>query len=100
MYFRRFNRTFPILHEPTFVLSDCTHPLLLNAIALGSLYLGSNDAVAKGEAIWRLAHTAVATSWQNLIKHRGQYDSCAGIQLVLTALLGQTYANLSRVSLL
>lgn len=97
MFFTRFNRTFPILHQPTFVLSDCTHPLLLNAIAIGSLYLGTPDAVAKGEAIWRLAHTAVATSWQILIRHRGQYDSCSGIQLVLTALLGQTYAYLSRV---
>ncbi|KAF2664153.1 hypothetical protein BT63DRAFT_483601 [Microthyrium microscopicum] len=96
MYFTRFNRTFPILHQPTFVLNDCTHPLLLNAIALGSLYLGTPDAVAKGEALWRLAHTAVATSWQSLIQHRGQYDSCSGIQLVLTALLGQTYAYLSR----
>lgn len=41
---------------------ECTHPLLLNAMALGSLYLGPKDSVAKGEALWRLAHTAIATS--------------------------------------
>ena len=26
---------------------ECTHPLLLNAIAIGSLYLGPKDSVAK-----------------------------------------------------
>lgn len=75
---------------------ECTHPLLLNAIAIGSLYLGPKDAVAKGEALWRLAHTAIATSWQTLITHQGPYDACKGLQLVLTALLGQVYAALSK----
>jgi hypothetical protein len=79
MFFVRFIPTFPILHRATFVFRECTHPLLLNAMALGSLYLGPKDSVAKvawhpvlisdsaepylqGEALWRLAHTAVATS--------------------------------------
>jgi len=35
--------------------------------------------------------------WHSLIRHRGPYDSCCGVQLVLTALLGQVYANLSKV---
>jgi hypothetical protein len=98
MFFERFIPTFPILHRPTFVFKDCTHPLLLNAIAIGSLYIGPKSAVAKGEALWRLAHTALATSWQSLITHRGQYDGVKGLQLVLTALLGQVYAALSKVS--
>lgn len=62
MFFVRFIPTFPVLHRATFVFRDCTHPLLLNAIAIGSLYLGPKDAIAKGEALWRLSHTAVATS--------------------------------------
>jgi hypothetical protein len=70
--------------------------LLLNAIAIGSLYLGPKDAVAKGEALWRLAHTAIATSWQTLISQRGTYDACEGVQLVLTAVLGQVYGTLSK----
>jgi hypothetical protein len=78
------------------VFRDCTHPLLLNAIAIGSLYLGPKAAIAKGEVLWKLAHAAVATSWQTLITHRGPYDSCEGVQLVITALLGQIYGALSR----
>ncbi|KAH2540396.1 hypothetical protein KXW97_004527 [Aspergillus fumigatus] len=96
MFFVRFIPTFPILHRATFVFRECTHPLLLNAMALGSLYLGPKDSVAKGEALWRLAHTAVATSWQSLITHRGPYDACKGVQLLVTALLGQIYGALSK----
>lgn len=47
MFFVRFIPTFPVLHRATFVFRDCAHPLLLNAIAIGSLYLGPSDAVTK-----------------------------------------------------
>lgn len=47
MFFVRFIPTFPILHRATFVFRECTHPLLLNAIAIGSLYLGPKDSAAK-----------------------------------------------------
>ncbi|XHF98335.1 hypothetical protein AWENTII_001890 [Aspergillus wentii] len=96
MFFVRFIPTFPILHRATFVFRECTHPLLLNAIAIGSLYLGPKQSVAKGEALWRLAHTAVATSWQSLITHNGPYDACKGVQLLITAVLGQIYGALSK----
>jgi hypothetical protein len=96
MFFVRFIPTFPVLHRATFIFRDCIHPLLLNAIAIGSLYLGPKEAVAKGEVLWRLAHTAVATSWQTLITHKGPYDTCQGVQLVITALLGQVYGSLSK----
>ncbi|KIV96968.1 hypothetical protein PV10_00778 [Exophiala mesophila] len=96
MFFTRFVPSFPVVHAPTFVFKEWTHPLLLNAIALGSLFMGKSDYVAKGEVLWRLAHTAVATSWPSLIKHRGPRDSCCGVQLVLTALLGQVYAMMSK----
>ncbi|KAL6408732.1 C2H2 type zinc finger domain protein [Ilyonectria robusta] len=96
MFFTRFIPSFPVVHAPTFTFKDWTHPLLLNAIALGSLFTGQKDDIDKGEILWRLAHTAVTTSWHDLIKHKGPYDSCCGVQLVLTALLGQVYATLSR----
>ncbi|KAL2853032.1 C2H2 type zinc finger domain protein [Aspergillus pseudodeflectus] len=96
MFFVRFIPTFPILHRATFVFRDCTHPLLLVAMALGSLYLGPKDSVSTGEALFRLAHTAISTSWQSLITHRGPYDACNGVQLLLTALLGQIYGALSK----
>jgi hypothetical protein len=52
MFFVRFIPTFPILHPATFVFKDCTQQLLLNAIAIGSLYLGPKDAVAKVRKYW------------------------------------------------
>ncbi|KAF5531810.1 C2H2 type zinc finger domain-containing protein [Fusarium napiforme] len=79
-YFSHFNIYFPILHRPTFVYRDCSPSLILNAMALGSLFIGTEDA-AKG--------------WTALLRHRGPYDSHRGVQLVLTALLGQCYAVMS-----
>ena len=96
MFFDRFVPIFPIMHRPTFVYRDCSHPLLLNAIAIGSLYLEPIESVAKGEVLWRLAHTAVATSWQTLIALQGPYDACAGVQLVLSALLSVIYGAMSK----
>jgi hypothetical protein len=96
VFFEKFIPSFPVLHKPTFSPRESSSPLLLNIIALGSLFVGAKDAVHKGEALWRLAHTAVATSWQALMATKGPRDECNGVQLVLTALLGQTYALLSK----
>ncbi|KYG47253.1 hypothetical protein M433DRAFT_142206 [Acidomyces richmondensis BFW] len=95
-FFSRFIPIFPVMHQPTFQLRDCTPPLLLNMIALGSLFLSSDVAVIRGETLWRLAHTAVATSWQSMLNSSDGEASGMGMQLVLTALLGQSYAVLSR----
>ncbi|KAF9766317.1 hypothetical protein IL306_001296 [Fusarium sp. DS 682] len=65
-YFSHFNIYFPILHRPTFVYRDCSPSLILNAIALGSLFIGTDEAVQGGEVLWRLAHTAVATAKRDL----------------------------------
>ncbi|KKK14301.1 hypothetical protein ARAM_000791 [Aspergillus rambellii] len=94
-FFKRVSPSFPIIHEPTFSSQKSIPPLLLNMVALGSLYVCQPNSVQKGELLWRLGHTAVATSWQTLITMRGPHDKCDGVQLVLTALLGQKYALLS-----
>jgi hypothetical protein len=96
MFFDRFIPSFPVMHRPTFVYRDCSSPLLLNATAIGSLYLGPNESVAKGELLWRLAHTAMATSWQSLITYQSPYDACPGVQLVLAASLSVIYGALSQ----
>lgn len=64
------------------MLKDCSPFLLLNIAAIGSLYIGTHDAIGKvsnntmvvcfsgettnallqGEALWRLAQVAAATS--------------------------------------
>lgn len=95
MFFTNFVPSLPVVHRPTFVFRDWTHPLLLNSIALGSLFMSQEQKTLKGETLWRLAHTAVATSWNTLIEHQGPHDSCSGVQLILTALLGQVYAMFS-----
>ncbi|KAJ6000311.1 hypothetical protein N7481_000720 [Penicillium waksmanii] len=94
-FFKRVSPSFPVIHEQTFTLQKSIPPLLLNMVALGSLFVFETGALEKGEMLWRLGHTAVATSWQTLIETRGPWDAYDGVQLVLTALLGQTYALLS-----
>ncbi|KAL2838111.1 hypothetical protein BJY01DRAFT_38280 [Aspergillus pseudoustus] len=94
-FFERVHPAFPVIHAPTFSSQKTIAPLLLNMVALGSLFVCVPNSVQKGELLWRLGHTAVATSWRTLITWRGPYDTCDGVQLVLTALLGQTYALLS-----
>jgi hypothetical protein len=47
MFFTQFVPNFPVVHAPTFVFKDWTAPLLLNAIALGSLFMNKKDYVAK-----------------------------------------------------
>ena len=86
---------FPILHQPTFLLKDYSPPTLLNMIALGSLFLVEKGARAKGEVLWRLAHHAVATSWQSMLNTGSEVDAMKGMRLVMTALLGQCYAVMS-----
>ncbi|KAG0647328.1 hypothetical protein D0Z07_7335 [Hyphodiscus hymeniophilus] len=92
VFFDRFIPSFPILNKAT----ESSHPLLLNIMALGSLFVGAKDATLKGESLWKLAHTAVATNWSKLMATRGPRDRCKGVQLILTALTGQTYAILSQ----
>lgn len=92
------NRTLPslpVIHGPTFNPREIIPPLLLTMAALGSLFVCLPGSVEKGEILWRLGHTAVATSWNTLLNLKGPRDSCDGIQVVLTALLGQSYALLS-----
>ncbi|KIX04493.1 uncharacterized protein Z518_05363 [Rhinocladiella mackenziei CBS 650.93] len=95
-FFTHFNPTFPILHEATFDLKDCGPFLLLNMVSIGSLFFGSSDAVAKGEFLWRLAQTAAATSWGDVFEGKIAAFRSQAAQIVTTALLGQTYAMLSR----
>lgn len=56
------------------------------------------NCVPKGEALWRLAYAAIATSWPEMIHHKRELDSCSGVELVQTALLSQVYAAMSKVN--
>ncbi|KAM0747977.1 hypothetical protein T439DRAFT_328639 [Meredithblackwellia eburnea MCA 4105] len=95
LFWERFAPSLPILHRPTFDARQCIPPLLLNIIALGSLFSETRTSHAKGEHLWILAHKAVASAWDKLILYQGPHDQTQGVQLVLTALLGQIFASLS-----
>lgn len=47
MFFSTFIPMMPVIHRPTFVFQSCSPPLLLNAIAIGSLFLGNEEASEK-----------------------------------------------------
>lgn len=47
MFFNRFIPSFPVMQRSTFVSKDCAHPLLLNIIALGSLFVAAPAAIRK-----------------------------------------------------
>jgi hypothetical protein len=43
-FFTKLLQILPVIHRPTFVYRECSAPLLLNAISLGSLFIGTQDA--------------------------------------------------------
>ena len=53
LFFTHFSPVLPLLHKPTFVARDCGSTLLLNILALGSLFVGTKDAVSRVSNITR-----------------------------------------------
>ena len=53
LFFTHFSPILPLLHKPTFVVRDCGSTLLLNILALGSLFVGTKDAVSRVSSITR-----------------------------------------------
>ncbi|RDW86075.1 uncharacterized protein DSM5745_02717 [Aspergillus mulundensis] len=94
-FFQRVWPGLPVIHAPTFAWQRTIPTLLLHMLALGSLFTSIPNAFHRGEILWRLGHAAVTSCWRGLIAHRGPYDQCEGVQLVLSSLLGQIYALMS-----
>ena len=46
MFLTRSIHAMPMVHSPTFVSRDCDHPLLLNMIVLGSMFIAGEETVA------------------------------------------------------
>ncbi|KAK4498768.1 hypothetical protein PRZ48_009278 [Zasmidium cellare] len=91
-------KVLPVIHEPTFDIRDAAPSALLLMLALGAAFTDSSTAASQGHSLWTLAHAVTITSWSNMLAQRGPYDACPGVQLVLTATLGQTFAMLSQSS--
>lgn len=87
------------MHEATWKLKTTGPFLLLNMVAIGSLFLGNSDAISKGELLWEIAQAAASTQWsysyELTLRHvAGDYPNT---QIVGCALLGQVYAMMSKV---
>lgn len=112
-FFNRFLPTFAVVHRSTFAVRNTFAPLLINMLALGSLFIPTIDAKQKGEALWRLGeqlfhidrqrvsdlflacpvHKSIGASWDRLLDVRGsEHDASRGIPLVQAVLLGTLYA--------
>ena len=56
LFFTHFSPALPLLHKPTFAARGCGSTLLLNILALGSLFVGTKDAVSRvSSIIWSMA---------------------------------------------
>ncbi|KAJ5144200.1 uncharacterized protein N7515_002987 [Penicillium bovifimosum] len=73
MFFKNVVPMFPVIHQPTFVFRDCPAPLLLNAIALGALFLGTPDATIKDRTLRVTSQVfhGLAIYWAS---HCGMYE--------------------------
>ncbi|KAE8315349.1 fungal-specific transcription factor domain-containing protein [Aspergillus transmontanensis] len=91
MYFTRFSPIFPVVHPSTFRPSPKHSLLLLSICSVGSLFVGSDYAIAQGSRIYERLHKAVLSSWESYFC-KGKEETLAVIQ---AALVGQTFAILS-----
>ncbi|KAK6816016.1 hypothetical protein RU639_008988 [Aspergillus parasiticus] len=91
MYFTRFSPVFPVVHPSTFRPSPKHSLLLLSICSVGSLFIGSDYAIAQGSRIYERLHKAVLSSWESYFC-KGKEETLAVIQ---AALIGQTFAILS-----
>ena len=94
-FFDQFSSFCPVLPRTTFVFQEHAPPIILSAMAVGSLFLEEQGSKARGEMLWDLAHAALEASEQSLLGHRGPYDACHGVQVVLAILLCRLYGTLS-----
>jgi hypothetical protein len=95
LFLARFPGILPVVHKATFDATETAPSALLLMLALGTNCSGSPAAVLQGEHLWTLAHAVATISWSSILTNRGPHDICEGVQLVLTAVLGQTYALMS-----
>lgn len=61
IFLARFPSVLSLIHKPTFKIGETAPSTLLLMLALGSNFLGTTEAISKGESLWKLAH-AVATT--------------------------------------
>lgn len=89
MYFKRFNRVFPIIHEPTFKINESNLLVFLSMCSVGSLFIGTKVAIDHGHHIFERLNKYVLASWEDILQGEGF------LPLIQTGLIGQNFAMLS-----
>lgn len=90
MYFKRFNRVFPIIHEPTFKINENNLLVFLSICSVGSLFVGTKESTDHGNRIFERLNKYVLASWEDILQGEGF------LPLIQTGLIGQNFAMLSR----
>ncbi|OGM40077.1 hypothetical protein ABOM_011275 [Aspergillus bombycis] len=90
LFFSRFNSLFPIVHSPSFKPTKENSLLFVSICSVGSLFVGSASAVARGIHLFERLNKAILASWETILSH-----SCSdALSMVQAAVLGQTFAIL------
>jgi hypothetical protein len=89
MYFLRFNPIFPLLHVSTFKGAAENSLLFLSVCSIGSLFIGTDSAIAHGRRIFECLNKLILATWESLL------NSGEAVATVQAALIGQTFAMLS-----
>ncbi|KAE8405528.1 hypothetical protein BDV37DRAFT_293022, partial [Aspergillus pseudonomiae] len=90
LFFSRFNSLFPIVHAPSFQPTKENSLLFVSICSVGSLFVGSASAVARGIRLFERLNKAILASWETVLSH-----SCDdALSMVQAAVLGQTFAIL------
>lgn len=66
-YFSNFHAIFPIIHAPSFRPHSHNGLLLLSICSIGSLFLGSSQAISHGIDMYERLNKCMLASWETLI---------------------------------
>jgi hypothetical protein len=91
MYFAHFQPVFPVVHEATFRPRSSNILLLISMCSIGSLFIGSPEAIVQGHQLYARLNKAILASWETHISEPKQ----STIPIAQAALLGQTFGLLS-----
>lgn len=91
LYLRRFHPICPVVHIPSFRPNSRNTLLFLSMCSIGSLFIGSTEAVNQGYEIFQRLHKTILASWES---HLSASKSEA-LSAVQAALLGQIFGSLS-----
>ena len=98
LYFKKFDPVFPVVHRSTFSPSLETSYVLISMCSIGSMFVGSSEALKQGRTIYERLNRVILSSWEQNLLSSIQVDNFAiaySLAIAQAALLGQTFGYLS-----